>query len=113
MSDEKNPLQFSIYTYKGISSHSDARRRIGYATPSKDGSYYVIDFAMFPYSYYLKKKQNSGDQYSVYARRYFRGDIARFSSVVGEATLQDDRTAYMEFYFPIFNTPVYMSLFPA
>lgn len=86
--------------------------RAGDAFMSEDRAYYIVKLAMFPFAFYLTKKLESQDHYTIFARRVGAGTSVRFQDPIGKATLADDLKTHMELTFPLLRATLYMSLFP-
>jgi len=76
-------------------------------------SYYAIRLMMFPnQSYYLTKNYESSNRYTVFAKLIKTEDGIKFQNPVGSGRLSVELSAYLEIYFPVLRTQMFMCLFP-
>ena len=77
-------------------------------------TFYTIKIMMFPgQTYYLTKNKDSHDRYTVFAKIVSTEETIKFQNPVGSGRLSTDLSSYLEFYFPVLRTQMFMSLFPA
>ena len=77
-------------------------------------SYYTVKLMMFPgQTYYLVKNKDSYDRYTVYAKMVkTENDEVKLQNPVGSGRLSLDLGSYLEIYFPVLRSQMFMCLFP-
>ena len=85
----------------------------GHAFLEEGDTYYTVKLMMFPgQSYYLSKNRDSQDRYTVFSKLVHSEASVRFQNPVGSGRLSADLASYLEIYFPIFRSQIFMCLFP-
>ncbi len=86
----------------------------GQAFLNEGDNFYTVKLMMFPgQTYYLMKNKDSQDRYTVFAKQVKTEDTMKFQNPVGSGRLSEDLTAYLEIYFPVIRSQMFMCLFPA
>jgi hypothetical protein len=86
----------------------------GQAFLREGDSFYVVKLMMFPgQTYYLTKNRESHDRYTVFAKIVKTEDSVKFQNPVGSGRLSLELASYLELYFPVLRSQMFMSLFPA
>ncbi len=84
----------------------------GHAFLNAGDEFYTVKLMMFPgQTYYLVKNRDS-QRYTVFAKQVSDERGTRFQNPVGLGQLLQD-VMYMEIYFPILRSQMYMSLYPS
>lgn len=86
----------------------------GCALLFEGNNYYVLQLMMFPDRYYfMAKNKDSSAYYTIFSRKVKSDDSVHFQNPVGSARLSEDLKTHLELKFHLFNTNLYMSLFPS
>jgi len=110
---EQKSTRYEIVIGKKAQDGLQCRLVCGHAFLNEGESFYVIKLMMFPgQTYYLVKNRGSQDRYTVYAKMSGREEEIRLQNPVGNGRLSADLTAYLELYFPVLKTQMFMSLYP-
>ncbi|MGE4133292.1 MAG: hypothetical protein AB7F86_16735 [Bdellovibrionales bacterium] len=77
-------------------------------------SFYTLKLMIFPgTTYFLTKKKDSADRYTVFAKMVSDGERPKFLNPVGSGRLDKTLPSHMELYFPVLRSQMYMCLFPS
>lgn len=86
----------------------------GQAFLREGDSYYTVKLMMFPgQTYYLTKNKDSCDRYTIFSKQVKTDDTMKFQNPVGSGRLSQDLSAYLELYFPVIRSQMFMCLYPA
>lgn len=77
-------------------------------------TFYTVKLMMFPgQTYYLTKNKDSQDRYTVFAKQVQNDGAVKFQNPVGSGRLSQEVPMYLEIYFPVLRSQMFMSLFPS
>lgn len=86
----------------------------GQAFLREGDSYYTVKLMMFPgQTYYLVKNRDSHDRYTVFAKQVKTEESVKFQNPVGSGRLSQELSSYLELYFPVIRSQMFMCLFPS
>jgi hypothetical protein len=76
-------------------------------------SFYTIRLMMFPnQAYYLTKNHESTNRYTVFSKFIKTENGIKFQNPVGSGRLSVELSAYLEIYFPVIRSQMFMCLYP-
>ena len=85
----------------------------GHAFLHEGETYYNVKLMIFPgQTYYLTKKRDSQDQYTVFSKIVRTNEGVKFQNPVGVGRLNADLSSHLEIYFPVLRSQMFMCLFP-
>lgn len=98
----------------GKRGQSDLERPLltGHAFLNEGESFYSVKLFMFPGQTYYVVKNRDTSKYTIFAKQVVDDRGVRFQNPVGLGQLLND-IMYMEIYFPVLRTQMYMSLYPS
>jgi len=86
----------------------------GQAFLREGDAFYTVKLMMFPgQTYYLVKNRESHDRYTVFAKQVKSDDAIKFQNPVGSGRLSQELSSYLEIYFPVIRSQMFMCLFPS
>lgn len=86
----------------------------GFAKLNDGEAYYTLKLMMFPeQTYFIVKNKNSHDRYTVFSKKIEDGDQVVFRHPVGSGQLSLEAQSYLEIYFPLTRSQVFMNLYPS
>jgi hypothetical protein len=108
-----NATKYALVVGKNVSGELQNALTTGTCFLNEGDDFYTLKLMMFPgHSYFVVKNRNSQDRYTIYSKRFREGDRFRFQSPVGSGRLNSELSTHMEIYFPVFQTQMFMSLYP-
>lgn len=85
----------------------------GHAFLMEGDSHYTVKLMMFPgQTYYLTKNRDSHDRYTVFSKLVQYDQESRFQNPVGSGRLSSELGSYLEIYFPVLKSQMFMCLYP-
>jgi hypothetical protein len=85
----------------------------GQAFQRTDENYFTVKIMMFPgQTYYLVKNREGNNRYTVFSKLVKTQESTKFQNPVGAGRLSAELPEYMEIYFPVLRTQMFLCLYP-
>jgi len=110
---ESNSTRYEIVIGKKAEGELHRPLVCGHAFLHEGDTYYTIKLMIFPgQSYYLTKKRDSQDSYTIFSKLVRTESGVKFQNPVGNGRLNADLATHLEIYFPVLRSQMFMCLFP-